>query len=166
MEVGKQNFEIRPATPADARSIASVLAESFAEYKSLYTEKGFRATTPAGEQIQIRFSEGAMWVALLDGKIVGTVSVIPENEALYIRSMAVLPQARRNKIGERLLAQIEKFAAENGYRKLVLSTTPFLISAIRLYEKFGFRRGNEAPHELFGTPLIRMEKYLNNLNGN
>jgi hypothetical protein len=36
--------------------------------------------------------------------------------------------------------------------------TPFLNTAIRLYEAFGFRRMNDGPHDLFGTPLFTMEK--------
>jgi len=47
---------------------------------------------------------------------------------------------------------------ERGCKRLYLSTTPFLHSAIRLYERCGFRRTDEGPHDLFGTPLFTMEK--------
>jgi hypothetical protein len=50
-----------------------------------------------------------------------------------------------------------------GYERLLLSTTPFLDRAIRLYEKFGFRRNGEPPHDLFGTPLITMDKIIKRL---
>jgi ribosomal protein S18 acetylase RimI-like enzyme len=43
---------------------------------------------------------------------------------------------------------------------MFLSTTPFLIGAISLYERAGFRRTGEGPHDLFGTPLFSMEKVL------
>jgi hypothetical protein len=43
---------------------------------------------------------------------------------------------------------------------LLLSTTPFLSEAIKLYERSGFRRSTEGPRELFGTPLFTMEKQL------
>lgn len=101
-----------------------------------------------------------MWVALRDNKIVGTVSVVPKDGSLYIRGMAILPAARGGRIGELLLKQIESFAVEHSYQRLSLSTTPFLSRAIRLYEKFGFRRNGEGPHDLFGTPLVTMEKIL------
>jgi ribosomal protein S18 acetylase RimI-like enzyme len=74
--------------------------------------------------------------------------------------MAVLPTARGQRIGELLLLQIESYAGEQGHERLVLSTTPFLHRAIRLYENFGFRRNGEGPHDLFGTPLFTMEKFL------
>ena len=72
--------------------------------------------------------------------------------------MAILPAARGNRIGEKLLEEIENFAIVNNFRRLSLSTTPFLCRAIRLYEKFGFER--KGVDDLFGTPLIKMEKEL------
>ena len=155
-----ETIEIRSAVPDDAPSIASVLYQSFVEYKSSYTPEGFAATTPTAEQIQTRMSEGPVWVVLSDQAIVATVSVVSQGDSLYIRGMAVLPDARGTKIGEQLLAHIERFASDRGVKRLFLSTTPFLSSAIRLYERFGFKRTSDAPHDLFGTPLFTMEKLL------
>jgi ribosomal protein S18 acetylase RimI-like enzyme len=72
--------------------------------------------------------------------------------------MAVLTTARKSKIGSKLLEVIEAHAAEQGCKRIFLSTTPFLEAAIRLYEKFGFRRVPGSEHDLFGTPLFTMEK--------
>lgn len=154
------DIRIRIATPDDAPSIASVLHEAFIEYKSLYTQAGFDATTPTGEQIRNRLEEGPVWIALHDDAIVGTVSVVPKGVSLYIRGMAIVPAARGRKIGELLLRRVEDFAAERGFKRLFLSTTPFLHRAIRLYEHYGFRRSDEGPDNLFGTPLFTMEKLL------
>jgi ribosomal protein S18 acetylase RimI-like enzyme len=162
-EINPDNVQIRAAQEADVESIVSVLAEAFTEYERLYTKPGYAVTTPKSSVIQDRLSEGEVWVALLKGKVVGTASVVPQGEALYLRSMAILPGARGNRIGEKLLTQIEKFAIANGYERLLLSTTPFLDRAIHLYEKFGFRRNGEPPHDLFGTPLITMEKIIKTL---
>ncbi|HEY8226815.1 MAG TPA: hypothetical protein VIG25_16155, partial [Pyrinomonadaceae bacterium] len=57
-----------------------------------------------------------------------------------------------------LLATVERFA--QSHKRLTLSTTPFLINAIRLYERSGFRRTTDGPHDLFGTPLFTMVKKL------
>ncbi len=106
-------------------------------------------------------AEWQTWVALLDNAIVGTASAFQKSEGcLHIRGMAVLPSARGRKVGELLLREIEAFALRSGYTRLSLSTTPFLSSAIRLYERFGFQRTNDGPYELFGTPLFRMAKAL------
>lgn len=160
VEQSMSGVRIRMATPEDAPSIASVLHESFAEYESLYTPEGYAATTPASGQVQVRIKEGPVWVVIDGDAIVGTVSVVPKGEALYVRGMAILPAARGQRVGELLLSQIESHASERGFRRLFLSTTPFLHRAIRLYERYGFRRIVEGPDNLFGTPLFTMEKIL------
>ena len=145
---------------ADAPQVASLLLESFIEYRDLYTPEGFAATTPTSEEVLTRMKEGPVWVALLDGSVVGTVAAVDRGEDLYVRGMAVLPRARGQRIGELLLREIKDYAAARGYRRLTLSTTPFLHRAIRLYERFGFRRSEEGPSTLKGTPLFTMVKSL------
>ena len=163
MEQSKTAVLIRRATLADAPSLASVLRDSFLEYKLLYTPEAFAATTPTSEQMKVRLNEGPVWAAVYNGDIVGTVAVAPRSEGLYIRRMGVLPTARGHRIGELLLKEIERYALQQGHSRLFLSTTPFLHRAIRLYEQFGFRRTNVGPHDLFGTPLFTMEKRLETL---
>ena len=157
-------IRIRLAETGDAQAIASLLLESFVEYEPLYTPEGFAATAITGEQIIARTGEGPVWVAMRGEEIVGTVSVVAKAESLYIRGMAVLPAARGERIGALLLTHIEEFARSQGFSRLFLSTTPFLDQAIRLYERFGFRRTSDGPHELFGTPLFTMEKLLSGTN--
>lgn len=156
----KPLIEIRLGTAEDAPSICAVLLQAFIEYKSLYTAAGFAATTPDVEQIRRRMIEGPVWIALRDGVIVGTVSAVLQRESVYIRGMAVLPAARGQRAGERLMTQIEHFAAANNCRRLFLSTTPFLDRAIALYERLGFRPTDEGPHDLHGTPLLTMARML------
>jgi GNAT superfamily N-acetyltransferase len=74
--------------------------------------------------------------------------------------MAVLPSERGQGFGQLLLQATEDFARQAGCRRLYLSTTPFLHRAIRLYERFGFQRTHEEPHELFETPLFTLVKTL------
>ena len=134
--------------------------DSFVEYESLYTPDGFAATAISVEQIAGRIAEGPVWIAERDEIIVGTVSVVPQGESLYIRGMAVLPSARGMRIGATLLTQVEQFALAGDFKRLVLSTTPFLNRAIQLYEHFGFRRTTGGSNDLCGTPLFTMEKRL------
>jgi N-acetylglutamate synthase-like GNAT family acetyltransferase len=153
-------IQIRSAQIEDGAAIAEVLRQSFAEFKSLYTEEGFAATTPGAEQIHSRMMEGPVWVALRDGAIVGTVAATRQGESVYVRGMAVLPSARGYGVGTRLIEQVETCAVEENVVRIFLSTTPFLDSAIRLYESAGFRRTDQGPHNLFGTPLFTMEKLI------
>jgi N-acetylglutamate synthase-like GNAT family acetyltransferase len=156
--VSATHLEVRRAGPADAPAIAAVLHESFVEFKALYTEGGFAATTLGTEQVLTRMREGPIWVALREGAVMGTVAAVVKNESVYVRGMAVLPAARATGAGTVLLQHVEGWASGQGCGRLFLSTTPFLSSAIRLYERYGFRRTDEGLHDLFGTPLFTMEK--------
>ena len=153
-------MKIRLATRSDASAIANVILQSFLEYKSSYTDEAFAATTPTSTEVQHRLAEGPVWIAVRDETVVGTFSGVPDKEALYVRSLAVLPENRGRRTGELLLDQVENYAYENGYRRLILSTTPFLTSAIGLYERFGFRRSSEGPNDRLGTPIFTMVKDL------
>lgn len=139
-----------------------MLKESFAEYRSLYTDEGFSATTSDADQVERRMLEGPVWIAFRSNVVVGTASAVLRADELYVRGMAVLPSARGLSIGERLLTELESFALAHNCRRMVLSTTPFLLRAIRLYERAGFTRTTEGPHDLFGTPLFTMAKELSN----
>ena len=156
----KCNIETRLASVDEAASIASVLHQAFIQYESLYTAAAFAITTPPPREIEQRWNEGPVWSALQNGRLVGTVAAVAKDDALSIRSMAVLPSARGQGIGKILLAEVERFARAGGFRRLLLSTTPFLDDAIHLYERFGFERTPDGPHDLAGTPLFTMEKKL------
>jgi len=152
------HVEVRLAGPEDAAVIAAVLHASFVEFKALYTDSGFAATTLGAEQVIARMREGPVWVALRGGVVMGTAAAVVKGESVYIRGMAVRPTARGLGAGAKLLRQVEDWAASQRCNRLFLSTTPFLHSAIHLYEKSGFRRMDGGLHDLFGTPLFTMEK--------
>jgi len=156
----KSRIQVRLAEGNEAASIASILYQAFVEYEPFYTPEAFSATTPTTKQIRHRWDEGPVWVAMQNNIIVGTISAVPKSEGLYVRSMAVLPAARGQGTGQLLLQAIVEFAHARGCQRLFLSTTPFLLGAIRLYEQFGFRRSDEGANDLFGTPLFTMVKPL------
>ena len=152
-------FTIRFATKADADAIAVLLLETFREYEPFYTPGSFAATTPGVEEILKRMEEGPMWVALDGEDFVGTVTAQPRGLTLFIRGMAVLPQARGQNLGTVLLEHIERWALDHNYNRLHLATTPFLSRAIKLYERFGFI-DTEERDDFFGMLVIFMEKKL------
>ena len=98
------DITIRLAPDFDVADISSLLHESFAEYESLYNPQSFAATAIPSEQVSDRIAEGPVWVAVRDKHVVGTVSVIPKGDTLYIRGMAVLPIARGQRTGDPLFS--------------------------------------------------------------
>jgi putative acetyltransferase len=150
--------DVRLAQVEDAQPIAELLHSAFAQYEALYTPAAFGATTPTVDQLRHRWAEGPVWVAIRNGQLLGTVAAVRRDQDLYLRSMAVLPYAHGQGIAALLLRQVERFAQAQGARRLVLSTTPFLRNAIRLYERSGFRWTGSGPDSLRGTPIFSMSK--------
>ena len=151
---------IRNATAEDAESISKVLLDAFIQFESFYTPEAFAATCITAGEVLKRMQEGNVWVAVRDEHILGTVAVVKKGSDLYIRGMAVLPEARGLQIGWKLLEYVQQYAMENNFKSLLLSTTPYLSSAIHLYEKFGFERFGEMDNSFFGTLIFQMRKAL------
>jgi len=89
----QRTIEISRATAEEAASIAAVLHQAFVEYQSLYTAEAFAITTPTPAEIEQRWNEGPVWSVVKDGHLVGTIAAVAKGDALYIRSMAVVPSA-------------------------------------------------------------------------
>ena len=60
-------MQLRLAESEEASVVAAVLLKSFVEYKALYTDEGFAATTPSGHEVLERLKAGPIWVAAMGG---------------------------------------------------------------------------------------------------
>ncbi|MFN0278045.1 MAG: GNAT family N-acetyltransferase [Pyrinomonadaceae bacterium] len=153
---------IRLATKADSAAISRVLLEAFSAIREHYTDEAFKAVTPAPDEIKGRFAEGPMWVAELFGEVVGTVSLTTEPEGLYVRSMAVLPNAQGHGIGRKLLDELHEHAAGSEIERIFLYTLPFQTGARAIYEKHGYTWVRDtSAEEWYGVPGLEMEKEIN-----
>jgi GNAT superfamily N-acetyltransferase len=153
-------IEVRRALRKDAEVVSAVLLSAFLEFQTQYTKQGFAATTPNPGDVIQRIAEGPIWLVVRNSEPVGTASVVVKQSGLYIRGMAVLPSARGLGVAALLFEKIDEFSVEHNCERQFLSTTPFLSSAIRFYERCGFVRIPDGPHDLYGTPLFTMEKRL------
>ena len=155
------DVKVRIAVPADAADISLVLVEAFGSIRQHYTAEAFDAVTPDREEVERRFAEGPMWVAELDGKIVGTVSLTTEPEGLYVRSMAVIPAAQGQGVARRLLQSLHGHAAGAESKRIFLYTLPFQKGAREMYEKFGYSWVRDtSAEEWFGVPGLEMETFI------
>ena len=150
---------VRLASDADSAAIADVLFAAFSKFEHEYTPESFAIVTPTTENVATRIVEGPIWVAERDGRVVGTVSVTTEPEGMYIRSMAVQPDAQGLGIGHRLLDAVGEYFQSSELDRIFLYTTYFVPGAKELYEKHGFKWVRDtAAEEWYGTPGLEMEK--------
>src|SRR5256885_13716727 len=148
----KKEIEIRIADCADATMIAGLIYQSFAEHRSLYTREAFEATAIDAHEIEDRARNKNVWVAVMNDEIAGTISAIPRNNGLYVRSVAVSSSKRRSGIARSMMVFVEEIALKNNCTHLELTTTAFLLPACSLYESLGFK--HDGFEDLHGTELV------------
>ena len=152
---------VRLANRGDATEISRILLEAFSVYRRFYTDEAFEQVTPTPGLVTGRFVEGPIWVAELDGEAVGTVSVIKEPEGVYVRSMAVLPEAQGRGVGHKLLEAVDGYAAGTDQERIFLYTTYFVPGAKEMYEKHGYEWVRDTTaDEWYGTPGLEMDKRI------
>lgn len=92
------------------------------------------------------------WIAESDGVRVGGVFCVKrEDDVAQLRLLHVEPDARGMGVGAALIDACVRFAAEAGYREIMLWTTALQRPAHRLYERAGFvLEEEEPPAGMFG----------------
>jgi ribosomal protein S18 acetylase RimI-like enzyme len=144
-------IEIRPYDDAD---VTRLVAEVQAEYVVMYGGQDAAVVDPA----EFAPPVGLFLVGRLDGVAVamgGWRRLADAEGQAEIKRMYVVPAARRRGLAERLLAELERTAAEAGLTWLVLNTGPEQPAAVAMYERNGYAPvspfGHYAghPHALF-----------------
>lgn len=113
------------ATANDAEEIAALLLGAFQGFEALYAPEAFRTTTPPASELARRLSDGPTWVATVAQALCGTVAALDRGHEVYIRSMAVLPAARKQGVATQLLTVVHAYAVSRDARRPSLTTTPF-----------------------------------------
>jgi ribosomal protein S18 acetylase RimI-like enzyme len=95
------------------------------------------------------------WIARQGGRRLGCIFCMrgKEDHAAQLRLFLVLPEARRRGLGRRLLTACRDFAAEAGYRELILYTHAEHEAACALYRAFGFTLTERYPVTAYGRDL-------------
>lgn len=100
-------------------------------------------------------AEGRIWIADVGGAAVGCVMLVREDATTArLRLLLVEPQARGLGTGARLVDACLAHARTAGCARIVLWTNDVLTGARRLYDRRGFTLVEEAPHTMFGPPML------------
>ena len=101
-------------------------------------------------------------MAVCDGKVAGTVALIPAgDDLLELTKMAVSPAFRGRGIGDELMKASIEFALDKGYPKVFLESHHKLAPALSLYRKHGFVDVDRNPNSLYSRADVRMELAIN-----
>lgn len=92
---------------------------------------------------------GRLYLASCNKEAAGCIGLRKIDEQnCEMKRFYVRPKFRGQKLGRQLMQKIISDAKEIGYSYMLLDTLPFLESAIRMYQKFGFYtidRYNDSP---------------------
>lgn len=81
-----------------------------------------------------------LWVAELDGEVVGTVTTTKENDTQWITSLAVHPHHQRKGVAMALLNWVKDFAYRTGEKKILLEVEIENEQALSVYQKAKFQK--------------------------
>lgn len=83
---------------------------------------------------------GHIFFARFNTEILGTVALMPmKSKAHYeLTKMAVSPEFRGQRIGQKLMQYCIDFSKENSFESLVIYSSRKLENAIYIYKKYGF----------------------------
>ena len=135
----------------DVLAILQEYREHIVIYRIYAAVNVIQRDTPQSVQSIVDAPASGIWVAFLEGVLVGCVVLrkldsipfVSECKRLYVR-----PNARGNRIADRLLDAQEKFARCQGVRWIYLDSYDDLRAAIALYKKRGYEhcsRYNDNP---------------------
>lgn len=141
---------IRPARPAELPEVGELTLAAY-HADGQVTPGGMYAAKLADAAVRSREAE-LLVAADADGRVLGTVTIAPPGspwaqvaapDELEFRMLAVSPAARGRGVGELLTRAVIDRAGALGLRAVVLSSSPGMTAAHRLYERLGFRRTPE-----------------------
>lgn len=88
-------------------------------------------------------SWGEFWVIERQNQLIGTGAYYPikrGKNAVEIRKMYLLTQARGCGLGKYLLQQLEAAIINRGFEQIWIETASVLAEAVKLYERNGYQR--------------------------
>jgi ribosomal protein S18 acetylase RimI-like enzyme len=124
-------MEIRPFQESDEQDVVALWRAVFG-YPAPHNDPAFVI------QCKLAIQRDLFFVALLDGRLVGTVLGGYDGHRGWIYSLAVSPGARRRGIGTALMGHVERALRGRGCPKINLQVLASNAEAVPFYEKLGY----------------------------
>ena len=157
---------IRPAEPADYDTVARLTVDAYLALPGGHLSAAYEAEL---RDVARRAKEAEVLVAVdpADGTILGSVTNVPDGgpygelagpDEAEFRMLAVAPAAQGRGAGTALVRWCVEDARRRGRARVVLSTTAWMATAHRMYERLGFRRAPERDWQ--PVPEVRLLAYV------
>jgi GNAT superfamily N-acetyltransferase len=161
-------IQVRPYQDGD--SLEEITALLHRAYKEL-ADMGLRfvATYQDIETTRQRIEEGLCFVALEDGRIVGTITLYLGGEGCetyertgvaHFGQFGIDPEVQGKGIGRMLLQKAEQTAIANGFTEMALDTSEKATHLIDLYRRWGYEVVETVQWDVTNYRSVVMSKRL------
>ncbi len=136
-----RDFLIRGWTASDRAPAAEIIRSVLVEYGLGWEPEGADRDVLQIETFY-QAAGGEFWVIERQGKLVGTGAYYPiqrGQNAVEIRKMYLLPEAREQGLGRFLLQALETAIATRNFEQIWIETASVLAEAVTLYESSGYQ---------------------------
>jgi len=142
---------IRRATQDDVEQITALVAEAY----SSYIPRIGRKPGPMLEDYNAVVAELSVFVMAKAEEVMGVLVLSPQDSALLLENIAVLPRYKGQGIGKALMAFSEDFARETGCETILLYTHQLMTENIALYKALGYQETHRATENGFARVFMR-----------
>jgi N-acetylglutamate synthase-like GNAT family acetyltransferase len=132
------SFIIRRATVEDAPAVFSILQRAFIEYSKITGQSNLEALSETIEDIKKEIETKAVYIAVIDNNILGTVRLDINGNVAYLSRFAVDSNNRNSGIGKSLISVVDSYLKEMGVKKVTLHTSSKHDVLMRFYYGRGF----------------------------
>ena len=140
MQALYQDFLVRDWQPDDRNAAANIICSVLAEYGLGWEPEGADRDVLEVETYY-QATGGEFWVIEQRGRLVGTGAYYPiqrGQNAVEIRKMYLLPEARGKGLGRFLLQTLEAAIVARHVEQIWIETASILAEAVTLYENSGY----------------------------
>ena len=141
---------IRPARPGELPLLRDVEVRAGAPFRDIGMDD------IAGDEPALLAGDATVFVAELDGAIVGYVHLAVVDDALHVEQVSAVPEVRGRRVGAALLDHAAEHARSLGLDRLTLTTFRDVPWNAPYYERIGFTVLDELGPEL--TALVDHER--------
>lgn len=141
VKIHYKDFLIRDWQLKDRNDAAEVIHSVLSEYGLDWEPDGADRDVLQVEECYFE-TGGEFWVVECQNQLVGTAAYYPNErgkDAVEIRKMYLLPQARGCGLGKYLLQQLEAAIISRGFEQIWIETASVLAGAVKLYERHGYQ---------------------------
>lgn len=147
-------FHIRLARQEDVSEMEAIIRAAYSDYIPLLGRKPQPMTDDYAELVASQHA----YVLCKNRVILGILILVPGDDHILVRTIAIVPEEQGNGLGSFLMAYAEEYASARSIKLLRLYTNEAMSGNVAYYRHLGYRETHRTGEA--GVQLVYMEKLL------